>query len=841
MQRLPIDDVLPRVVAGAREARRVVLRAEPGAGKTTRVPPALLDADVAGGREVLVVEPRRIAARAAAAWIASERGGPLGREVGYRVRFESKGDARTRLWLVTEGVFARRLASDPLLERVGAVVLDEFHERHLDGDLALAVVRHLQDTVRPDLALVVMSATLDAGGVAAALPGAAVVEAAGRAHPVEVTFTGPAGERVDAATRVARAVPEALAADDGDVLVFLAGARDIRRAAEAIGPLCARRGVAVEMLHGAQPLGEQQRVLRRGSRRRIVLATNVAETALTVEGVTTVVDAGEARVARFDPRIGVNRLEVVPISRAAAAQRAGRAGRTGPGRCLRLWSAAEDAGRRERETPEIGRLDLARLVLAVRAWGMADVGALAWLDAPPAVGLARATALLRDLGALGDVGLTAIGRRMLGLPLEPRLARVAIEAERLGAGADGALLVALAGERDVVRRGPAAGASPLADAPSGPSDLVRRMELFGEARRARFSADRCRALGLDPGALRSVDRARRQIARRGAPADAASAEVLGRALLAGFPDRVARRRADGGPRAVMVGGTGVILAAESVVRDAPLFVCVDVEAAAGADSLVRIASAVEEAWLARLPDGVVEETATEWDAASERVVSRRRRRYRDVVLEERTRGDVDPQAAAAVLGRVVRADPLAAAALDEDGRRLLERLRFWRAAFDPEGTSPEPDVLLADAVAAAAAGCVGLAELRRKNLTAILLGLVPSDVRRRLGREAPAEWVLPSGRRVPVVYHPGRPPRLAARVQETFGLAATPLLGGRVPLVVELLAPNGRPVQVTDDLASFWRTTYAEVRRQLRGRYPKHDWPEDPATARPSAGPKRRR
>lgn len=841
MRRLPIDAVLPAIVAAAREARRVVLRAEPGAGKTTRVPPALLDAGVAGGREIVVVEPRRIAARAAAAWIAAEREGTLGAEVGYRVRFEARGGAATRLWFVTEGVFERRLAADPFLEHVGAVVLDEFHERHLDGDLALAVVRHLQETVRPDLALVVTSATLEAGRAAAALPGAAVVETAGRAYPVDVRFTERPGERAPVAMRVARALPDALGADDGDVLVFLAGARDIRRTAEAIGSLCARREIDVATLHGMQPLEEQQRVLARGGRRRVVLATNVAETALTVDGVTTVIDSGEARVARFDPRLGVNRLDVVPISRAAAAQRAGRAGRTGPGRCLRLWSAAEDAGRREHETPEILRLDLARLVLAVRAWGMAAVGELAWLDAPPPASLARAAALLGDLGAIDTDGLTAVGRRLLTLPLEPRLARVAVEAERLGAGDDGALLVALAGERDVVRRGPAAGPS-LADHPSGPSDLLLRMELFRDAERAGFAADRCRALGLDRGALRAVDRVRRQLARRGAGRAGASEEALGRALLAGFPDRVARRRGEGDARGVMVGGTGVVLAGESVVREAPLFVCVDVEAAGAgrADALVRVASAVEEAWLAALPGGIVEESVLEWDARSERVVGRRRRRHRDLVLAERTSTDVDRAAASRLLEQIALADPAAAAALDDEGRALLARLAFWRAAFGT-GAVPEPDALLADAVRAAASGCVTLAELRRAGVARILAGLLPPPVRRRLDREAPAEWTLPSGRRARVVYDPGRPPRVAARIQETFGLAATPRLGGRVPLVVELLAPSGRPVQVTDDLASFWRTTYAGVRRELRGRYPKHDWPEDPTTASPSAGPRRRR
>jgi len=838
MERLPIDDVLPAIVRGARDARRVLLRAEPGAGKTTRVPPALLDAGVGGG-EIVVVEPRRIAARAAAGWIAAARGTPLGREIGYRVRFESVGDARTRVWFVTEGIFGRRLATDPFLEGVDVVVLDEFHERHLEGDLALAVVRHLQETVRPDLVLVVMSATLDAERMRGAVPGAVLVEAAGRMHPVSIEHAGAPGDAADVSTRVLRALPGALAADDGDVLVFLAGARDIRRTAEAIRPMCDRAGALVQMLHGTQPLAEQQAVLRRTAGRRVVLATNVAETALTVEGVTTVIDAGEARIARFDARIGVNRLAVMPISRAAATQRAGRAGRTRPGRCIRLWSAAEDAGRREQETPEILRLDLARFMLTVGVWGMASVEELPWLDAPPSASIARATALLADLGATGSDGLTDVGRRMLALPLEPRLARVMVEAERLGCGDDGALLAALAGERDVVRRGPAGSAH--RDPPTGASDLGFRMGLFREVEAAGFGAGACDAAGVDRGAVRAVDRVRRQLAPKRRGAGGVDEASLGRALLAGFPDRVARRREGATPRAVMVGGTGVVLARESVVRDAPLFVCVEIEAGGGAESLVRIASAVDEEWLAELPGGITRETTLEWDAATERLVARTRRRYRDLVLDEKTRAEVDRDAAGSELAKIALDDPVAACGLDDTARATLARLAFWRQAFDADGTTPSVDVLLADAVRAAAFGRVSFAELRRANVLGILLGSLPPGVRARLDREAPVSWLLPSGRRADVTYDPDRPPRVAARVQELFGLATTPKLGDRIPLVVELLAPNGRPVQVTDDLASFWQTTYADVRRQLRGRYPKHDWPEDPTTARPSAGPKRRR
>lgn len=830
---LPIDPLLPVLVDALRAGTRAVLRAAPGAGKTTRVPAALLDAGSAGDRGVVVLEPRRIAARAAADFVARARGGAVGDEVGYRVRFEQRGGPATRLWFVTEGVFSRQLAADPFLEAAGVVVLDEFHERHLQGDVALAVVRELQETVRPDLKLVVMSATLDTDRLATFLDGAAVLTSEGRAFPVAI-------EHVDApdtrrlAERVASAVARVLAEGEGDVLVFLPGLGEIRRAAEALAPVAAARHADVLPLHGELPLDAQERALRPGPRRRIVLATNVAETALTVEGVTAVVDTGLARVARLDARHGLNALRLAPISRASAEQRAGRAGRTGPGRCLRLWSRAEHAGRRAHETAEILRLDLSRTVLELRAWGLGAGARLRWLDAPPDAALARAEHLLCRLGAIDDGGaLTGVGRRLLALPTEPRIGRMLIEAERLGAGADGALWAALAGERDVIR----AGLGPPRDRPAGDSDLALRAELFAEAAHRRFAADACRALGVDPGAVRAVERARAQLARhvRGTDRDA-PADALGRCVLTGFPDRVARRREPGSSRAVMVGGTGLVLAPESVVRGAELFVALDVEATGGPEARVRVASAVDRAWLPTRT-----ETELVWDAARERVVARTRERWEDLTLGESIRTDVDRAAAGTILAQVAAADPAAAAALDDGTRQLVARLAFLARAMPALGLPDDPTALLAGAVTEVAAGCVSFAELRRTDLGAAIRRHLDHAQRTALERDAPARLRLPSGRETPIVYDADRPPAVAARIQELFGLAATPrLAGGRVPLVVQLLAPSGRPVQITDDLASFWRTTYAEVKKQLRGRYPKHAWPDDPLTAVPSRRPPRR-
>ncbi len=837
---LPIDALIPDVVATLRRATRLVVRAAPGAGKTTRVPAALLDAGLAGQREVVVLEPRRIAARAAADFVARERGGTPGGEVGYRVRFEQRGGAATRLWFVTEGVFTRQLLDDPFLERAGVVVLDEFHERHLQGDVALAVVRHLQETVRPDLRLLVMSATLDTEAVAHALGDAPVLTSEGRAYPVEVAYDdGPADRPL--AARVAAALRRVLEAP-GDALVFLPGAAEIRRAADAIAPLAATHDLDVVPLHGDLPLDAQQRALRPGTRRRVVLATNVAETALTVEGVTTVVDSGLARIARFDARHGVNALRLQPISRASAEQRAGRAGRTAPGRCVRLWSRAEDAGRRAHETPEILRLDLARTVLELRAWALGDAAGLPWLDPPPPAALARAERLLALLGAVApDGALTATGRRMLALPVEPRLARLLVEAERAGCPGDGALLAAVASERDVLAGARAFGAPPR-DFPPGPSDVLLRMELLADAARRRFAPDACRALGLEPRAVHAVERARRQLARlvRGGDGGDADATTLRRCTLAGFPDRVARRRAPGSPRAVMVGGTGVVLAAESVVREAELFVAVELERSAAPEARARVASAVEAAWLdALFPGAVTTARETVFDPERGRVIARVVTRYHDLVLAETVRGDVEPEAAGAALAAAARADP--ERALDDAAHALLARLGFLRRAM-PELDWAEPDALVGDALEALAPGRRSLDEIRAADVAGAITGLLTHAQRTALAREAPEHWRLPSGRLAPVRYPPERPPAVAARIQELFGLGETPrLAAGRVALVLELLAPSQRPVQVTDDLASFWRTTYAEVRRELRGRYPKHDWPEDPRTATPRARPARRR
>lgn len=930
---LPIDPLLPAVVAGLRKGACAVVRAEPGAGKTTRLPAALLDAGLAAEQTIVVLEPRRIAARVAAEFVAGERGQPLGREVGYRVRFERRGDERTRLWFVTEGAFTRQLCRDPLLETTGIVVLDEFHERHLQGDVALAVVRELQRTVRPDLKLVIMSATFDTEKVAAALGNCPVFTSEGRAHPVTIAYVPAPDRHARLGPRIAAAVRQALDGPDpteppGDILVFLPGAAEIRRAAEAVEPLATARGIDVLALHGTLPLDMQHRALRRGPRRRIVLATNVAETALTVEGVTTVIDSGLARVARLDARHGINTLAVVPISKASAKQRAGRAGRTAPGRCIRLWSEAEHAGRREAETPEILRLDLSALALELRGWGLEGPGTLPWLDAPPAAALASAERLLVDLGAVreDDGTLTDIGKAMLPLPVPPRIARMLVEARRQDCVKDAVILGALASERDICVEEQSIGPRRGALWPSGPSDLLLRRDLFEDATRRRLDRDGLRRTGLDPGAIRAVAQAGHQLAQalgkvtvemervervekveqhergrtakeigpaagarglmtesnvfhtaspasRGArklgsmtgaasPGDRPAAtaaplpsrdreaadahEAVLRCILAGFPDRVARRRSPGSPRGVMVGGRGVVLDETSVVRDAELFVSIDIEsrpAAGAADARVRIASEVRREWLAELfPGALSEETETVFDRDRERVVARTRELFRDLVLAERVSLEVEAERASAVLSAAALENLSRAVTVGPAEGSVLARIRFLAEQAPDLGLAGDVDALLAGAVTALCTRRTSFAELRAADLGAALHHALSPAHRASLERDAPSHLTLPGGRCAPIAYQPGKAPTVAARIQELFGLTRTPRLArSRVALAIEILAPNQRPVQITTDLESFWRTTYAEVRKQLRARYPKHDWPEDPLTATPSSRPGRRR
>jgi ATP-dependent helicase HrpB len=853
MDLLPIDPLLPEIVAALRAAPSLVIEAPPGAGKTTRVPSALLAGRVVGDKEIVVLEPRRLAARLAARRVADELGEQAGETVGYQVRFEDVTSPRTRIRFVTEGLLTRQLLSAPTLPSVGAVLLDEFHERHLQGDLALALLRRLQRTVRPDLKLVAMSATLDAAPVARYL-GAETLRSEGRRFDVAVEYLSPeeaARKDVRLEERVGRAVRQLVReVPEGHVLVFLPGAAEIRRAAEALAGFAEQAGIDLLPLHGDLPPDEQDRAVRPGRRRKVLLSTNVAESSVTIDGVVAVVDSGLARIASHSPWSGLPSLEVRKVSRASAAQRAGRAGRQRPGRALRLYTRHDHDARPEFETPEIEREDLAETLLVLAA--LPPLEGFEWFEPPPPAAEQAAAGLLRRLGATApDGALTTEGRALLRYPLHPRLGRLLIEAARRGVAAEGALLAALLGERDLRDRRALEG---VKLPPTGPSDLLELAQLFEEAERSRFDPDRLRRMGVGVGAARAVDRSRRQLERliRGGgagarpPSTEAREEALLLATLAAFPDRVGRRRAPGSDEVVLVGGGSAKLDPASVVRDAALLVALDAEERKGdrrvpgggrAEVRVRIASAVtQEQLLDLFPDALryVEEAA--WQETAERVDAVERLVYEDLVLEESRAPRADPAKVAALLFE--HASARGARAFTEEGAldRLIARLAFVAAHAPDSGISPPSEEELSAALRDLCEGRRSFAELRDADLPGALLARLEPKARAQLERLAPERVTLPGGRGVRVNYEAGKPPWIESRLQDFFGLAQGPALaGGRVPLVLHLLAPNQRAVQVTTDLAGFWTRHYPALRRELGRRYPRHAWPDDPLTAQPPA------
>ena len=837
---LPIDGVLPELIASLREGPAAVLIAPTGAGKTTRVPPALWVAGIGEGRRIVMLEPRRIAARAAARRMAEEGGWTLGREVGYQVRFESRAGPETKILVVTEGILVQRLQADPFLEDVGVVIFDEIHERSLATDLSLAMARRVQREVRPDLRLLAMSATLDPGPVAAFLGGCPTIESRGRLYPVDVRHAERPDDR-PLPVQVASGVRRVLGATSGDVLVFLPGVGEIQRSAEALAGLAAEADLAVLPLYGDLPAEKQDEVLRPLDRRKVVLATNVAETSITIDGVTAVVDSGLVRRLRFDPATGLDRLELGKISRASADQRAGRAGRQAPGLCLRLWPAWDHAALPERETPEIARVDLTGPALQLRAWGESDLAAFGWFEAPEPAALSAASLLLRQLGATDEHGVTALGRTLARLPVHPRLGRLLVEGHRLGHTREAALLAALLAERDPFPRA----ARREGPRRSSRSDLLDRLDaLEAFERRETSGEDR-----LNPGAARFVLRARDQLAdlaRRelgranggGMDRD----EALLRALLAAYPDRLTRRREPRSPRGVLLGGRGVRLSEESAVLEPALFLSIEVgsgPAGPQGEALVRLASAVEPEWLP--PERLRTTVDLAFDPERERVIAWKRTRLDDLVLSE-TEVPPDADAAAGMLARAAaerldRALPLD----DPEVASFLARARCLHEWMPDLGLPALDEAFLRGLTSILAAGRKSFAELRRAPLLDALRGALSWEQLQALEREVPERLEVPSGSRIRLAYEPGRPPVLAARIQEMFGLAETPrVAASRVPVLLHLLAPNGRPQQVTHDLRSFWENTYPQVRKELAGRYPKHAWPQDPWNARPERRPQRR-
>ncbi|RKH09479.1 ATP-dependent helicase HrpB [Corallococcus sp. CA047B] len=843
---LPIDPLLPDIVSTLRSARSLVLEAPPGAGKTTRVPRALLEAGLGQGKEIVVLQPRRLPTRLAAQRVSEEIGERVGETVGYQVRFEDVRGPKTRMSFVTEGVLGRRLLTDATLRDVGIVVLDEFHERHLSADISLALLRRLQETTRPDLKLVVMSATLEAEPVRAYLGGAPSLRSEGRRFDVSVEYLSAPDERhldQQVLSALKRLFTQGV---DGDVLVFLPGAGEIRRARDTCAEFAERHDADVLPLHGDLSPAEQDRAVRRSSRRKIILSTNVAETSVTIDGVAVVIDSGLARVASHSPWSGLPQLKLGKVSRASATQRAGRAGRTRAGHCVRLYTQHDFDGRPDQEAPEIRRTDLAETVLSLRASGVKDLTTFPFFEAPPAPAMEAAETLLRRLGAVDSGGkVTDVGQRLLRFPVHPRQARVIVEGERRGVGADAALLAALMGERDIRREARAnlGGGGRAAAIVSGPSDLLELLERFREAGRSGFSSGRMQSLSLDAGAVQSVERVQKQLRRNvreqgsrpGRPEDVEQALML--SVLAGYPDRVARRRRPRSPELLMFGGGTTSLSEFSVVQDAELMVAVDAEERPGRGAVVRLASAVEAEWLLDLyPDALEEVDTLQWNPDSRRVERLTRLAYGNLMLEE-TRTPAPPSEEAA---RV-----LAEAALAAGPERFAEpeALEQWRtrvallAKAFPEAGFPAVDAnFLRDALASLCVGARSFSDLEGVSLLDALYTRLTQEQQRLLANHAPERVTLPGGRGVKVHYEPGKPPWVESRLQDFFGLAQGPSVGaGRVPLVLHLLAPNMRAVQVTTDLAGFWERHYPAIRKELCRKYPRHSWPEDPRHAEPPA------
>jgi ATP-dependent helicase HrpB len=858
---LPIDAVLDQLAVTLADNNAAVLVAPPGAGKTTRVPLALLDAPWAANRKIIVLEPRRIAARASAERMARTLAERVGETVGYRVRFGSKVSRATRIEVVTEGIFSRQILDDPELSDVAAVLFDEFHERSLDADLGLALARDAQVGLREDLRILVMSATLDGARVASLLGDAPVISSEGRAFPVETRYLG---RKADAPLerQMADAIAIALRADPGSVLAFLPGAAEIRRTQNLLGERVHDAGVEIVPLFGAQDAAVQDRAIAPAPKgqRKVVLATSIAETSLTIEGVRIVVDSGVARVPRYEPDIGLTRLETVRASRAAVDQRRGRAGRTEPGLCYRLWDEPQTASLAAYTQPEILSADLSSLVLDLARWGVSDPSTLAFLDAPPAPALKEARSLLRELGAIdGDGRITPEGQSLRALALPPRLARMIVDSHRWGAAEPAAKIAAILTERGL----------------GGDSvDLDIRLDQFRRDRSPRASSARSLAqrwasqvAGASPPAPRggvgggggSPSTAAAAVAtptpdpspqggggQKGSLRNrehlAPEAEQLstGVMLAFAFPDRVARNRGNGG--FVLANGRGATVDQTSALARAPYIAIAELTGTAAQGRILLAApitaADIEQHFADQIE--VADEISFDRDAMALR--ARRKRTLHAITLSE-TPMALSPSAETA---RVL-ADGLVGAGSDQlpwskPLKQWRDRVMFLRAAEAGAPSNPWPD--LSDAALAAQREAwltpalfdkTSLKQLSAGDLSEALTTLLPWELRARLQREAPTHFEAPTGTMLAIDYEAEQGPTIAVRLQELFGMNTHPSVAkGAVPLVLELLSPAHRPVQVTRDLPGFWRGSYAAVRSDLRGRYPRHPWPEDPASAVPT-------
>ncbi|HVU17732.1 MAG TPA: ATP-dependent RNA helicase [Candidatus Didemnitutus sp.] len=888
---LPIYELEDRLVEAVRSHGRLIVQAPTGSGKSTQVPQMLLNRGLLGGGEVVVLQPRRLAARMLARRVAEEVGTRLGEIVGYQIRLDSVVSERTRIRFVTEGILLRQMSFDPTLRGISAIIFDEFHERHLYGDISLARALQLQQTRRPDLKLIVMSATLDAARLKEYLTPCEVLTSAGRTFPVAIEYLPKAVDfEHDPVWSVATRECERVAArTEGDILVFMPGAYEINRTVQDIQGSHALRGFACFPLHGELPPDQQDRAVARYDTRKIIVSTNVAETSLTIDGVTAVVDGGLARVARFDPHRGINTLLIEKISVASADQRAGRAGRTAPGVCVRLWTEREHAQRPLQELPEVKRLDLAEVVLTLKAAGIVDVAGFAWLEKPEPKALERAESLLEDLGAISegragpfnapawgqfaklgppsdkeDAGggpsfaihpnaraengpalpksskaITELGRRMLRFPMHPRYARMFLAAQDYGCVRSVALMAALTQGRNfllrnVDRRTAEARQEIFGD--EHESDFFLLMRAWRYAERANYNLDACRRLGIHAQGVRQVAPLFAQFLEIAAAEklDVAEKRIDGvavrKCVMLGFSDHLARRLDRGTLRCELVHQRRGMLGRDSTVQEAELLVAAEVteiESRGEVTTILGLCTAIEEAWLKELfPDDFQDAGGVLYDESMRRVVARKEKRFRDLVLESKPTADEPPEGeAAALLAREVMAGRIVLTEWTEAVEHWITRVNCLAKWWPELEVNPITDADRATLIEQICYGNYGARELKDKPVMPVLHDWLLPEQLAVLDEYLPERIEMANGRKARVRYSADGPPVLSARIQELYGVDSKFSLGrGRVPVKIEVLAPNQRPIQITDDLSNFWREQYPKIKTELSRRYPRHEW-----------------
>ncbi|MCC9601365.1 ATP-dependent helicase HrpB [Stieleria sp. JC731] len=828
---LPIAHCLDRITGELSSGRAVILRAPPGAGKTTGVPPAILKTDVGDLGQVLMLQPRRLAARAAAVRLSSLIDERPGQTYGYHVRFDRQVSKTTKFVSMTSGILLRQLASDPLLENVGCVIIDEFHERSVEVDLILGMLQRIRTTLRPELRLLVMSATLDTAPIESLIDDSVVVQSEGRAFDVAIKYdqslqpVRPTANEL--ADRVANVLPQAIQERSGDILVFLPGVGEIVRTQDRIDSIARKAAIDVLPLYGDLPPDRQDAVLAPSDRRKIVLATNVAETSITIPGVQCVIDTGLARQTEFDTGVGLSKLIIKPISQASADQRAGRAGRTAPGTCFRLWPKQLDRSRPAHNTPEILRTDLSTALLHLAGWGEKETFDFPWVTPPNEAAVELAQQQLRLLDAIDDHGrLTTVGEQLLSLPLHPRLGRLMISAVQWNCVEEAALAAAILSERDPFQRT----GNRMSKQTSVESDLFDRL-----VRLTRFLQGG-RDDDIHRGASQTIARVARQILQQTPSAEATSEtseleieERLSRALLTAYPDRLARRRSAGSNKGLMVGKRGVQLDAASSVRTSEFFLCLNVDGK-GSEAKVRLASAVDPAWFPS--HWAIQKTEKFFHPTMKSVVARDRHYILDLLINENpcsTKADAD---SAQLLFSQANSRLNDVLPNEKALQSYLARWRFLDEYASQDSLPLRSSDALETVLRQLCQSCLSFKELQNSAWLDHLRGLLTYEQQQWIDRNAPESIEVPSGNRIRLTYEPGKPPVLAVRIQEIFGWQSAPkLAGGSINVQLHLLGPNHRPQQITDDLESFWKTTYIEVKKELKRRYPKHHWPDEPATS----------